>query len=976
MLIGRQGMRLLFGEMLRHVAKLAALVCLLNGTVALAKTDPAYTWTTLSTPHFLIHFHQGEDQLAQRAAVIAEDVHAKLTLRMKSQPRSRTNIVMVDALDDANGWATVLPYNLITLYLTPPLGEPGFGAQNYDDWMRLLITHEYTHIVQMDMLNGVSSVLNSIFGNLYFPNMWQPVWLLEGLAVYEETELTGGGRNRSPYTDMVLRMAVLDNDFPHISHAANYTEQWPAGETPYLFGGEFTSYIAGKYGRDKLADISLTYSDRPPFNVEGTAHRVLDTDYSSLWNEWQGVLATRYQAQKQQVEAQGLSVSRALTHRAYQNISPAISPDGKRIAYAVENADTHPAIHLMNIDGSDDRELVRNETLSASAINWSPDGKGIYYTRVGVERNVSLYNEIYYYDIVRGCETRLTRGLRARDPAPSPDGSKLLFVTTRLGKTRLGTIALPRERAARVEDVSWLGDESDIQYETPRYSPDGQRIVVGVRQPDGYKDIWILDAQGQKIDALMHDRAVDGGAVWSADGKTLYFASDRSGIFNLYAYDVATKKIMQVSNVLGGAFMPAPTPDGNTLVYADYGSRGFDIRALDNKPAAWKEAAPYRDPYPVMSYNEQPVATELSAYNPLPTLAPHFWLPYFGYSYYSGALGGLITLGSDAVQRHTYLLSALYGPKNHRAWYDFTYLYDGLYPTLGLHVADTDMTYSNLLKQQIGSSAQRDYIERNRYVDASLIFPLFDLDVQHELTFGYRRTINGALTDLPPWPGYDGVSPFQGVQAAGRLDYLFNNALRYGYSISPEDGRTVELGYVRSTKGMGSDLVMKKYSVDWHEYIDFPFEHHVLLLRGYGGKASGDAPPQGAFQLGGDNPGDIAINVNEQSIYLRGYPVNEYRGQKVALLSVEYRFPVKNIEYGFGNTPFFFKRMHGAVFAEAGSAWDGRYDSKNLKRSVGLEARMDVSLAYTFPITLRVGIARAMDDNYGLSLIANIWYTL
>ena len=59
--------------------------------------------------------------------------------------------------------------------------------------MRLLINDEYTHIVQLDMrLNGPSTVLSNIFGNLYFPNMFQPVWLIEGLAVYEETELTGG----------------------------------------------------------------------------------------------------------------------------------------------------------------------------------------------------------------------------------------------------------------------------------------------------------------------------------------------------------------------------------------------------------------------------------------------------------------------------------------------------------------------------------------------------------------------------------------------------------------------------------------------------------------------------------------------------------------------------------------------------------------------------------------------------------------
>jgi len=292
---------------------LLALLFFLNIPSVIAKTDPSYNWSTLTSEHFNIHYHQGEEVLAKRAIVIAEDVHNRLVPRMKSRPNSRTHIVLVDALDDANGSATPLPYNLITLYITQPFGESIFGAGNYDDWLRLLITHEYTHIVQLDMVNSLPKVLNDIFGNLYFPNMFQPVWLIEGLAVFEETELTGGGRNRSPASDMVLRMAVLENNFPPISHATSYTQKWPDGQVPYLFGGRFIEFIAGKYGRDKLADISLEYSGRWwPFLVNNTASRVLGKNYYVLWDEWKQDLTVKYQSERQQVLAQGLSKDRIL----------------------------------------------------------------------------------------------------------------------------------------------------------------------------------------------------------------------------------------------------------------------------------------------------------------------------------------------------------------------------------------------------------------------------------------------------------------------------------------------------------------------------------------------------------------------------------------------------------------------------------------------------------------------------------------
>jgi hypothetical protein len=971
--------------------KFLSLLLIFYLPAGIAKTDPSFSWMTLTSPHFLVHYHQGEEALAQRVVVLAEDVHARLVPRMKSQPHTPTNIVLVDALDDANGSSTPLPYNLITLYITQPFGASIFGAANYDDWMRLLITHEYTHIIQLDMLNGPSTVLNSIFGNLYFPNMFQPVWLIEGLAVYEETELTGGGRNRSPASDMVLRMAVLENNFPPISHAANYTEKWPDGDVPYLFGGGFISFIAKKYGREKLAGLSIDYSGRWwPFLVNSTAYRVLGSDYNELWDEWKTTLASRYAADKQKVLAQGLSASRALTPNVfnkggYENLAPAISPDGRQIAYFVQNADEHPAIHLMSIDGSTDRKLVNNINLSAPDIAWGADGKGLYFTKIEVVRNTDFYNDIYYYDLERGKEIRLTKNLRARDPAPSPDGSKLVFVTNRLGKTRLATISLLPEpksfwpgtrRAARAEDIHWLTEDSEYQFETPRYSPDGQKIVVGVRLPDGYKDIWILDSQGNKLEELMHDRAIDGGAVWSADGHSIYFSSDRSGIFNLYVYDLDHKQISQVSNVLGGAFMPSITPDGSMIAFANYTSRGFDIHVMGNQPLTRKAMDDYRDPYPLMKYDEKTVNAGQSSYNPLPTLAPRLWLPNSGYSSYSGTLVGLFTFGADAVERHSYTLSALYGPTKQRTWYDFNYLYDGWFPSLKFRALDIDMTYSNLLEQKAGFVAQNDYVERSRLLDVSLTFPLLKLDRQHALTLGYQRNSVSGLTQVPPWGGYDGVIPAQGRLASGRVDYLFNNAQKYGYSISPEDGRSIELGYEQIDNKIGSDFDLKKYSVDWIEYIDLPYQHHELMLRGYAGKSSGDVIAQRAFQLGGAGPGDMTINIDDNSVFLRGYPANKYRGQKVGLATMEYRFPIQNIEWGGGNTPFFFKRVHGAVFAEAGNAWDDAFNRNDVKRSVGAVANMDMTLGYFLPVTVRLGLYKALDDQRDKMVDISIWAAL
>ena len=374
-----------------------------------------------------------------------------------------------------------------------------------------------------------------------------------------------------------------------------------------------------------------------------------------------------------------------------------------------------------------------------------------------------------------------------------------------------------------------------------------------------------------------------------------------------------------------------------------------------------------------MHYDEKPVDAVQSPYNPWPTLRPRLWLPNYGYSSYSGSLAGLFTFGTDAVEHHSYTLSALYGPSKRRTWYDFNYLYDGLFPSLVFEAQDIDMSYANFQAQN-ASLAPQNYVERSHMLNASMIFPLLKLDIQHELLLGYRRKEVSGLT-VAPVGGYV-VNPAQGKLVSGRVDYLFNNAETYGYSISPEDGRNIEFGYEQLGKSIGSDFNLKKYSLDWHEYVDLPLEHHVLLLRGYAGKSTGDVIAQRAFQLGGVGPGDLAINVNDTNVYLRGYQVNQYRGQKVALATMEYRFPIQNIEWAGGNTPFFFKRVHGAAFAEAGNAWDDVFIRQDLKRSVGAEASLDMTLGYYLPVTVRLGLYKALDDQRNTTVSLTIWAIL
>src|SRR4029079_13180888 len=111
---------------------------------------------------FSIHFHQGEDALARRLAAIAEDVWQKLGAPLGVQPPVHTDVVLVYQTELSNGFATPLPYNTIVVTAAWPAGVESIGRT--DDWLRLVFTHEFTHIVHLDPSEGGARGVRRAFG--------------------------------------------------------------------------------------------------------------------------------------------------------------------------------------------------------------------------------------------------------------------------------------------------------------------------------------------------------------------------------------------------------------------------------------------------------------------------------------------------------------------------------------------------------------------------------------------------------------------------------------------------------------------------------------------------------------------------------------------------------------------------------------------------------------------------------------------
>src|SRR5216117_456470 len=168
-----------------------------------AQVDPSGSWRTLHTAHFRIHFRP-----AYRDAAIAQAREAERSYRLLATelhpPRGVVDITLADDIDAANGFTTVVPTNRITIFAAPPAGD--HGLLFFDSWLRLVTTHELTHVFHLDRSKGIWGPLQYVFGRApaLFPNEYQPSWVIEGLATYYESRFTNGGRVRGSFHTQLL----------------------------------------------------------------------------------------------------------------------------------------------------------------------------------------------------------------------------------------------------------------------------------------------------------------------------------------------------------------------------------------------------------------------------------------------------------------------------------------------------------------------------------------------------------------------------------------------------------------------------------------------------------------------------------------------------------------------------------------------------------------------------------------------------
>jgi hypothetical protein len=927
-----------------------ALVQLFAPQVSQAQGDHRLVWRTLRTEHFSIHYHEPLGLLARHFAAQAEAIHARISSGLGLSVEQHVEVVLSDEDDAANGSATPLPYNVIRLRAVAPDDWSALG--DYDDWPSLLLTHEHTHILHLEHATGLPRLLQAIFGRSYTPQQYLPGWVVEGLATVAETLHSSGGRGRSTLFDMYMRMDALEDRVLGLDQISFDGEPWPHGHVRYLYGSAFLQFVAARHGERALGRFVEEYGKRlVPYGLNRAAKRATGKTFVALYEAFKADLRARARAVDARIRSEGLVEGTRLTFHGETTRSPRFLPSGE-VAYTVSDERHVPELRTFALAApSAPTRVTRIPT--AGAIAPVPGGERFLYSTTAYHRGGYAFNELYSVQRDGSDRQQITHAFRAREPDISPDGTRVAYVTHGAGQSHLvladlGDIAGTRRMLVRSRERE--------QVFTPRFSPDGKTVAYSAMSTGGYRDIWLVDVVTGTRTRLTYDRAVDRGPVFSRDGRTLYFSSDRTGIANLYAYDLAAGGITQITNVVGGAYSPDVSPDGRTLVYVGYTSKGFDLYSLELAQAHTRPASPSytRDvPDPLLP----PLAQQSRPYQPLNTLWPRTW----SFAVDDSGDGQQLTLttdGFDVVGHHAWGLSIVQNLDHEDRLFDVAYSYRRPRFPINVHATLRDRERANLVVNDDNQTWKARGWSLS--VGSRFAFPraLRSLSMRTDYGISYVEKREPWVLEVDP-NFAPPTLPALGLDTRLNASFQLATAQRQAYDISQSWGYVFDVSGVLRDPYIGSQEHDIGLSLRYEQFFRFDFRESVIALA-YNAAwdtsvAIGGLPAQVGPIF------DYVTGSRESAVdYARLRGFERRAGEKLQLLQLEYRALVTRINRGVETLPVFARRVHAALFSDIGDAWTDDFDVRRVSVGVGAELRLDWAVEYGRDLTLRSGIAQGV----------------
>jgi Tol biopolymer transport system component len=415
--------------------------------------------------------------------------------------------------------------------------------------MPMMYSHRQTdHVLGHELVHAFQYQLMQTGDSTSLANIQNlPLFMVEGLAEYMSL-----GRQDS-HTAMWMRDAVLSNDIPSIRDLIVKQYKY----FPYRWGQAFWAYIGATYGDDMIRPL---FRETALYGVEVAFARNLKMDTDRFSAKWKKALIDAYTPFKANTSTTpiGKELASAKT-MGEMNISPALSPDGSYLAYIssknvisidiyITDARTGKIVKRIESEGFGGH--VDSYSFLETAGTWSPDSR-----RFALVVQVKGRNKLIVMDLAR--DSKRTYELKGVDsftnPAWSPNGEEIVVSGLMNGRSDLYLFDLKSQSVTNLTN----DEHSDIQ---PTWSADG-RWIYFVSDRDNQTprlekanfQISRMDIVSKQVETFNIFTGADNlNPLVSPDGGEVYFLSDKEGFRNLYSYNITNKKAEQLTNYFTG----------------------------------------------------------------------------------------------------------------------------------------------------------------------------------------------------------------------------------------------------------------------------------------------------------------------------------------------------------------------------------------------------------------------------------------
>ena len=561
---------------------------------------PELEWKTFVTEHFEVHYHQGAEWTAQKSADIAEAIYGPITTFYNFEPDSKTDLIIKDIGDNSNGAAYYYD-NKIEIWATP-LDYPLRGNHH---WLLDVITHEFAHIVSLaksmkfsrsvpgfyfqvidyedekrdDVVYGYPRVISSY----PIPGVVIPMWLAEGMAQY----MFPGTSNDfwDSHRDMLMRDRILHGKVLSLSQMASFGKRGIGNESVYNQGYAFVRYLCDRFGTDVIPKLAEIISEPFQFSINAALKKATGVSGKQLHKDWVNYLESNYHSLTSSIRQHQVK-GEILIGEATTQYYPEWGGDSTIFYLSNKGRDYFSQTALYSYETKTGKSsLIQPKVLSRISV--SPDSGYIYYSKSSKpDKYGSVYFDIYRYDLRKKKEKQITKFKRAYNPAISPDGKRLAYVSGKDGTSNLFIMDLDSSTSKQITDY-----DDGLEIFSAHWSSDGKLVAFDYMTDHG-RDIAVYhvsDAKIEYIDNAAHDTR---NPYFSPDRHWMYFASDKTGIFNIYRKSLKTGEIELITNVLGGAFMPVVNRNGD-LLYSLFENSSFKIAKVERPESLGREYCQY-----------------------------------------------------------------------------------------------------------------------------------------------------------------------------------------------------------------------------------------------------------------------------------------------------------------------------------------------------------------------------------------------